>query len=284
MRLGEEVSSQRWSSSTPTIPRDCFSSPWVLEVAPVFARHWVSKAGESRSWACLPCDSRRHLRTMHSVRSVGWKGKSRFLHSLTRSIFVNLHACTCRYAAIDPGSTASRAVIVTTVIEQQSGKRKLIDTIRIQETRPDDDQIERFTRGEWPSTCCPFDGPPYHVGYDAAAEDRKRNISIKAIPYFRTQDDDHHPFTKALYDHSKSLPSDTARRHFNDMLDDILFRFLYAGASALISLVSPYRLDALLPSCRHLSILDPPPQLPCEQAYTDIYPRMNKEPNSSAHS
>ncbi|KAL1860372.1 hypothetical protein Daus18300_009285 [Diaporthe australafricana] len=154
------------------------------------------------------------------------EGQVKISEFLTQSVLENSHACTCRYAAIDPGSTASRAVIVTTAVDEQSGKRKLIDTLRIQETRPDDDQHERFTRGEWPSTCCPFDGPPYHVGYDAAAQDKKRNISIKAIPYFRTQGDDDHPFTKALYDHSKSLPSDAARKHINDILDDIIFRFL----------------------------------------------------------
>ncbi|KAG6354683.1 hypothetical protein INS49_004701 [Diaporthe citri] len=130
------------------------------------------------------------------------------------------------YAAIDPGSTGTRAVIAVAEIDKVTGKRNVVNILRIQDFREDDDRDRRTTRGEWPSKCCPFDGPPYHVGYDADSQVKKRTISIKAIPYFRAQDDDGHPFTKALYDHSKSLPSENARQDFDDALDAILFNFL----------------------------------------------------------
>ncbi|KAG8164136.1 hypothetical protein KVR01_006054 [Diaporthe batatas] len=127
------------------------------------------------------------------------------------------------YAAIDPGSTGTRAVIAISKIDETTGKRRIVEDgiKRIQDFREDDDRDRRTTRGEWPSKCCPFDGPPYYVGYEADAQDKKRTISIKAIPYFRTQDDDGHPFTRALYDHSRSLRSEVDRRHFDDVLDTI---------------------------------------------------------------
>lgn len=135
--------------------------------------------------------------------------------------------CPLRYAAIDPGSTGTRAVIAVVAIDKTTGKRKVVETLRIQDFRGDDDRHTRTTRGEWPSKCCPFDGPPYHVGYDADSQNTKRTISIKAIPYFRTRDDDGHPFTKALYDYCKSLPSRIERQNFDNGLDYILFEFLY---------------------------------------------------------
>lgn len=103
----------------------------------------------------------------------------------------------------------------------------MVNILRIQDFREDDDRDRRTTRGEWPSKCCPFDGPPHYVGYEADSQIKKRTISIKAIPYFRASDDDGHPFTKALYDHSKSLPSEIERQGFDDALDTILFNFLY---------------------------------------------------------
>lgn len=135
--------------------------------------------------------------------------------------------CTFRYAAIDPGSTGTRAVIAVAKVDRATGKRSLVEAIRIQDFREDDDRDRRTTRGEWPSKCCPFDGPPFHVGYEADSQVRKKTISIKAIPYFRTRDDDRHPFTKALYDHCRSLPSEIERQQFDDTLDSILFNFLY---------------------------------------------------------
>lgn len=116
-------------------------------------------------------------------------------------------------------------------VNKTTGKRNLSRILRIQDFREDDDRDRRTTRGEWPSKCCPFDGPPYHVGYDADSQVQKRTISIKAIPYFRTQDDDGHPFTKALYDHSRSLPSEIERQDFNEALDEILLNFLYGVSS-----------------------------------------------------
>lgn len=139
----------------------------------------------------------------------------------------SLQKYALRYAAIDPGSTGTRAVIAVAKIDKVTGKRKLVNVFRIQDFREDDDRDRRTTRGEWPSKCCPFDGRPHYVGYDADSQVKKRTISIKAIPYFRAQDDDGHPFTKALYDHSKSLSSGIEREDFDDVLDDILFSFLY---------------------------------------------------------
>lgn len=144
-----------------------------------------------------------------------------------------------RYAAIDPGSTGTRAVIAVAEVDKSTGKRNLVDIIRIQDFREDDDRDRRTTRGEWPSKCCPFDGPPYHVGYDADSQVSKRTISIKAIPYFRTQDDDGHPFTRALYDHYRSLPSEIERQDFEDALDGILFNFLYDFSDSLLRTSSP---------------------------------------------
>jgi hypothetical protein len=120
-------------------------------------------------------------------------------------------------------------VIVIAKVDEATGKRRIVENgiIRIQDFREDDDRDRRTTRGEWPSKCCQFDGPLFCMGYDADSQDQKRTISIKAIPYFRTQDDDGHPFTKALYDHASLLPSEVERQYFDAVLDDILFRFLY---------------------------------------------------------
>lgn len=136
-------------------------------------------------------------------------------------------------------------------VNKTTGKRNLGRTLRIQDFREDDDRDRRTTRGEWPSKCCPFDGPPYHVGYDADSQVQKRTISIKAIPYFRTQDDDGHPFTKALYDHSRSLPSEIERQDFNDALDDILLNFLYGVSDPCpgLQLLAPIP-DSIVPTSK----------------------------------
>lgn len=73
---------------------------------------------------------------------------------------------------------------------------------------------------------CPFDGPPYYIGFDAASQSAKRVISLKGIPYFRTLDDDEHPFTEALYTYYDSLPCDDAKVKFAKVLDDMLLAFL----------------------------------------------------------
>lgn len=172
----------------------------------------------------------------------GWVSpSSRFCRRLTSffSLYISynkLKLFVRRYAAIDPGSTGTRAVIAVAKIDETTGKRKIVENgiIRIQDFRLDDDRDRRTTRGEWPSKCCPFDGPPYYIGYDADSQDEKRTISIKAIPYFRSQDDDGHPFTKALYDYSRSLPSEVERKHFDKILDTILFTFLYVLSVCLL--------------------------------------------------
>lgn len=159
----------------------------------------------------------------------------------------SLQEYALRYAAIDPGSTGTRAVIAVAEIDKVTGKRN-VEIIRIQDFREDDDRDRRTTRGEWPSKCCPFDGPPYYVGYDADSQVRKRTISIKAIPYFRAQDDDGHPFTKALYDHSKSLRSKIERQEFDDALDAILFNFLYGfSVCSLRTSPPPWSLRSISP-------------------------------------
>lgn len=142
-------------------------------------------------------------------------------------------------------------MIAVVEVDKITGKRNLSRTLRIQDFREDDDRDRRTTRGEWPSKCCPFDGPPYHVGYDADSQVQKRTISIKAIPYFRTQDDDGHPFTKALYDHSRSLPSEIERQDFDNALDDILLNFLYgvSGPYPGPSLLAPIP-DPIFPTSK----------------------------------
>lgn len=176
-----------------------------------------------------------------------------------------------RYAAIDPGSTGTRAVIAVAKIDKATGKRKVVDILRIQDFREDDDRDRRTTRGEWPSKCCPFDGPPFLVGYDADSQDKLRTISIKAIPYFRTQDDDGHPFTKALYDHSKSLRSRAERQRFADILDSILFQFLYGFFVS--SLVTSPPCPSLTSPCCVPRYLIPPFILSFPQA-ADVYDRL----------
>lgn len=142
-------------------------------------------------------------------------------------------------------------MIAVVEVDKTTGKRNLSRTLRIQDFREDDDRDRRTTRGEWPSKCCPFDGPPYHVGYDADSQVQKRTISIKAIPYFRTQDDDGHPFTKALYDHSRSLPSEIERQDFDNALDDILLNFLYgvSGPYPVLELLAPIS-DPIFPTSK----------------------------------
>lgn len=73
---------------------------------------------------------------------------------------------------------------------------------------------------------CPFDGPPYYVGFDAANQSTKKAISLKAIPYFRIKAHDDHPFTEELYDYYRCLPSDAAKKQFTRNLDDVLLEFL----------------------------------------------------------
>lgn len=106
-----------------------------------------------------------------------------------------------RYAAIDFGSTSTRAYLTTV-----DTKTKQTKGYRVQKTGVDDDKKKRFLRGEWPSKGCPFDAP-YPVGYDAAGKEHadKRDRSLKSFVWFLADDDDQHPYTRDLKDYHDSL-------------------------------------------------------------------------------
>ncbi|KAJ0124770.1 hypothetical protein J7T55_006111 [Diaporthe amygdali] len=125
--------------------------------------------------------------------------------------------------AVDFGSTATRVVVVVTEINRITKTRRIVDKLQIQDTRACDDSGRRFERGEFPSLACPFDGPPFLFGYDAAEQATKRRTSMKSFPYFRSQLC--HPYTAELFEHWSSLESEIAKQEFNDTLDGILLGF-----------------------------------------------------------
>ncbi|ROW08645.1 hypothetical protein VPNG_06152 [Cytospora leucostoma] len=137
------------------------------------------------------------------------------------------------FAAIDFGSTATRACIVVNPKKgDRNGERRVI---HVQELRADNVTARsRFEPGEYPSVGCPFDGPPFYVGFDAASQATKRLISLKSIPYFRTNVNDRHPFTEALHSHFKSLPSKAAQLEFEETLDDMLLAFFTSVVNRII--------------------------------------------------
>ncbi|KUI59409.1 hypothetical protein VP1G_06626 [Cytospora mali] len=134
----------------------------------------------------------------------------------------------------DFGSTATRACIVVTETNSTTEERDVVQVYYVQERRAKHRPESRFERGEYPSMGCPFDGPPFYVGFDAVNQSAKTVISLKSIPYFRTLENDEHPFTAALYDHYNSLSSEEAKEVFKKTLDDMLLAFFTSIVNGII--------------------------------------------------
>lgn len=135
-----------------------------------------------------------------------------------------------RYAAIDFGSTSTRAYLTTV-----NKKTKQMNGYRVQKTGVDDDKKKRFLRGEWPSKGCPFDAP-YPVGYDAAGRDHadKRDRSLKSFVWFLADDDDQHAYTKDLKDYHESLSGVQEKQKFRKRLTNMLVRHLAIVADQIL--------------------------------------------------
>jgi hypothetical protein len=149
-------------------------------------------------------------------------GKMTSLYTSELLVAVAEHNCCYRYAAIDFGSTSTRAYLSTTHKET-----KHLGGCRIQKTGVDDDKMKRFLRGEWPSTGCPFDAP-YPVGYDATRSEHanKRARSLKSFVWFLADEDDMHPYTKDLKDYYNSLTELQDKKKFRRRLTDMLVEHL----------------------------------------------------------
>ncbi|POS79283.1 hypothetical protein DHEL01_v202318 [Diaporthe helianthi] len=135
-----------------------------------------------------------------------------------------------RYAAIDFGSTSTRAYLTTV-----NKKTRQMNGYRVQKTGVDDDKKKRFLRGEWPSKGCPFDAP-YPVGYDAAGREHadKRDRSLKSFVWFLADDDDQHPYTRDLKDFHDSLPGVQEQQRFRKRLMNMLVRHLAIVADQIL--------------------------------------------------
>lgn len=136
------------------------------------------------------------------------------------------------YAAIDFGSTSTRAYLTTVDI-----KTNQMHGYRVQMTGVDDDKKKRFLRGEWPSKGCPFDAP-YPVGYEAAGKEHvdKRDRSLKSFVWFLADDDDRHPYTKDLWEYYNTLPGGAlAKQQFKKRLKKMLVRHLTVVADQILN-------------------------------------------------
>lgn len=135
-----------------------------------------------------------------------------------------------RYAAIDFGSTSTRAYLTTV-----HRKTKQTNGYRVQKTGVDDDKKKRFLRGEWPSKGCPFDAP-YPVGYDAAGRQHadKRDRSLKSFVWFLAYDDDQHPYTRDLRNYHDQLPGFEEQKLFRKRLMNMLVRHLTIVADQIV--------------------------------------------------
>lgn len=128
--------------------------------------------------------------------------------------------------AIDFGSTGTRVTAVTRQFNHESNEREFSPFYTIQDTRADDDIDKRFDCGEFPSVGCPFDGPPFLVGYNAASQTAKRTVSLKSLVYFLNDSEDEHSFTEALrvhYDLLSPAQKTAFRGHLRDMLSEYLY-------------------------------------------------------------
>ncbi|KAL1884007.1 hypothetical protein Daus18300_000116 [Diaporthe australafricana] len=131
------------------------------------------------------------------------------------------------YVAIDFGNTATRAVAAVHKIDRATKRQLTVNPkiCPIEDTQACDDAGKRFQGGEFPSRGCPFDGPPFLVGYNAANQTAKQSISLKSLVYFLTDTKDDHPFTAALREHYSSLPSQNEKLAFERDLRSMLLRF-----------------------------------------------------------